>query len=81
MCNGCSLAYTIKSCNKWHWGTVFINREKETWARLKINQELFDNVCVLNIHKSRLDNLNLGEAANQCTNLENIVIYTLEDSH
>ena len=35
MCNGCSLAYAIKSCNKWHWGTVFINSEKENVRSLK----------------------------------------------
>ena len=35
MYNGCSLAYAIKSCNKCHWGTVFINSEKENVGSLK----------------------------------------------
>ena len=41
----------------------------KTSVRLKINQEWFGNVCVLNIHKSRPDNLNLVDAVNQCTDL------------
>ena len=44
------------------WEMSFSTARMKTWARLKMNQ---DYVCVLNIHKSRLDNLNLVKAVNK----------------
>ena len=47
-CKGCSQDYAITSCNKCHWRKAVSTARTKTLVRLKINQELFDNVSVLN---------------------------------
>ena len=40
-------------------------RRMKTWICSKMSQERFNNICVLHINKSRLDNLGLVGVANQ----------------
>ena len=47
----------------------FSTARTKTLTRLKIDQGRFDNVCALNIHTLRLDNLKLVEVANQYTDV------------
>ena len=44
-------------------------RRIKMWMRSKMSRERFNNVCVLNIHKSRLDKINLVNVANYCIDL------------
>ena len=67
-CSGCSPAYAIKSCNKCHWGKVVFNSKNENVGSLT-NISRMIRPRALNIHKSRLNNLNLMEATNQCADL------------
>ena len=48
------------------WEKSFSTARMKTWVRLKMKQEY---VCVLNLHKSRLDNLNLVRVVNKCTDV------------
>lgn len=54
-------------------------RWMKTWICSTMNQERFNNVSLLNIHKSRLNNLNLVEVANQFTELNEYHHQDLKD--
>ena len=44
-------------------------RRLKTWLRSQMVQSRFNDVCILNIHKKRLDDLSLVDIANQFISL------------
>ena len=66
------------------FGERSFSTARKSWLRAKISQKRFNHVALLNIHKTRTDNLRLVDVANEFTarndnRKRNFSTFTMQD--